>query len=154
MSEDMKKDLMEDPEDEMLKAVMGSKFQDQADGVRLHKERIATPVCTLVRNDSDDRKCSNNPETAGTGKEFPKNLGTVADKPDIRPNVAAMGNWGGKTGFFEKLRECGKWSLIFGGLCLVVFYWQQTGQMMPSAAVPSMMACTFGAAWCVGRACK
>ena len=51
MSEDMKKDLMEDPEDEMLKAVMGSKFQDQADGVRLHKERIATPVCTLVRND-------------------------------------------------------------------------------------------------------
>ena len=53
MSEDMKKDLMEDPEDEMLKAVMGSKFQDQADGVRLHKERIATPVCTLVRNDSN-----------------------------------------------------------------------------------------------------
>ena len=139
MSEDMKKDLMEDPEDEMLKAVMGSKFQDQADSVRLHKERIApqafpsvtTPACALVRNDSDDRKCSNNRETAGTGKVFHT-----------------------KPGFFEKLRECGKWSLIFGGLCLVVFYWQQTGQMMPSAAVPSMMACTFGAAWCVGRACK
>jgi hypothetical protein len=132
MSEDMKKDLMEDPEDEMLKAVMGSKFQDQTTG---------------------------GPEGPGkqtkvTGKEFPKNLGTLADKPDIRPNVAAMGNWSGKTGFFEKLRECGKWALIFGGVCLVVFYWQQTGQMMPSAAVPSMMACTFGAAWCVGRACK
>lgn len=132
MSEDMKKDLMEDPEDEMLKAVMGSKFRDQTTGGQEGPGKQAKV----------------------TGKEFPKNLGTVADKPDIRPNVAAMGNWGGKTGFFEKLRECGKWSLIFGGLFLVVFYWQQTGQMMPSAAVPSMMACTFGAAWCVGRACK
>lgn len=124
MSEDMKKDLMEDPEDEMLKAVMGCKFQDQT-------------TC--------------GPEGPGMQPKK-KCVKSVPGKNPVQDVPTKV--FGTKPGFMEKLRECGKWSMIFGGLCLVVFYWQQTGQMMPSAAVPSMMACTFGAAWCVGRACK
>lgn len=53
-----------------------------------------------------------------------------------------------------RLMSCGKNALLFGSLCLLVFYWQQTGQMMPSAAVPCMMACSGGAMWCIGRACR
>lgn len=55
---------------------------------------------------------------------------------------------------FERLKSCGKNALIYGALCLLVFYWQQTGQMLPSAAVPCMMACSGGAMWCIGRACR
>ena len=54
----------------------------------------------------------------------------------------------------ERLKSCGKNALIYGILCLLVFYWQQTGQMMPSAAVPCMMACCGGVMWHVGRACR
>lgn len=54
----------------------------------------------------------------------------------------------------ERLKSCGKNALIYGSLCLLVFYWQQTGQMLPSAAVPCMMACSGGAMWCIGRACR
>lgn len=124
MSEELKRDLMEDPEDEGLKAVMGSKFQDQTTG---------------------------GPEGPGMQpkKKCVKSAPGKNPVQDVPTKV-----FGTKPGFMEKLRECGRWALIFGGLCLVVFYWQQTGQMLPSAAVPSMMACTFGAAWCVGRACK
>lgn len=54
----------------------------------------------------------------------------------------------------ERLKSCGKNALLFGSMCLLVFYWQQTGQMLPSAAVPCMMACSGGAMWCIGRACR
>ena len=54
----------------------------------------------------------------------------------------------------DRLKRCGKNTLLFGGLCLLVFYWQQTGQMLPSAAVPCMMACSGGAMYYIGRACR
>ena len=41
----------------------------------------------------------------------------------------------------EPLVQCAKWVTLFGGLSLLFFYWQQTGQMQPTAALPCMYVC-------------
>jgi hypothetical protein len=51
----------------------------------------------------------------------------------------------------DKLKDCAKWTAGFGGLCLLLFYWQQTGQMEASAAVPSMCVCTALAGFGCGK---
>lgn len=53
--------------------------------------------------------------------------------------------------WLENLKACVKHVAIFGGLSILFFYWQQTGQMDSSAAVPSMCACTALAGLGVGR---
>lgn len=53
--------------------------------------------------------------------------------------------------WLDKLKECAKWTAVFGGLCLLLFYWQQTGQMESSAAVPSMCVCTALAGFGCGK---
>lgn len=49
--------------------------------------------------------------------------------------VKSSYNW------LDNLKDCVKWAALFGGLCMLFFYWQQTGQMASSAAVPSMCVC-------------
>jgi hypothetical protein len=44
--------------------------------------------------------------------------------------------------FTQKLMACGKKAAVYAGLCLLISYWQSTGQMEASAAMPCMMACT------------
>ena len=41
----------------------------------------------------------------------------------------------------EKLKACAKEALIFGGLSLLFFYFQQSGQMAISASMPCICAC-------------
>lgn len=41
----------------------------------------------------------------------------------------------------DKLKACGKDALLYGGLSLLFFYFQQSGQMLPSAAMPCICAC-------------
>lgn len=53
--------------------------------------------------------------------------------------------------FPDKLLDAGKNALIYGGLSFLFFYWQQTGQMEPSAAVPCMCACTMMVGWGIGK---
>ena len=53
--------------------------------------------------------------------------------------------------WLDNLKACVKHVAIFGGLSILFFYWQQTGQMDASAAVPSMCACTALAGLGVGR---
>ena len=43
--------------------------------------------------------------------------------------------------FTQKLMTCGKKAAVYAGLCLLFSYWQHTGQMDTSAAMPCMMAC-------------
>lgn len=56
-----------------------------------------------------------------------------------------------KTWYDEKTVNCVKWFLVFGGLEYLVFYWQQTGQMQESAAMPSMIVCALLAGISVGK---
>lgn len=65
---------------------------------------------------------------------------------------AADASWEAmEPGWLLSLRACAKWVAIFGGLCALVYYWQETGQMLPSAAVPSMCLCTMLAGFGIGR---
>ena len=56
-----------------------------------------------------------------------------------------------KTWYDEKAVNCVKWFLIFAGLEYLFFYWQQTGQMQESAAMPSMIVCALLAGISVGK---
>ena len=51
----------------------------------------------------------------------------------------------------EKSVNLVKWVLIFIGLEYLFFYWQQTGKMDKSAAMPSMLVCALLAGISVGK---
>ena len=56
-----------------------------------------------------------------------------------------------KTLYDEKTVNIVKWVLLFICLEYLFFYWQQTGQMQESAAVPSMIVCALLAGISVGK---
>lgn len=51
----------------------------------------------------------------------------------------------------EAMKQHTFWVLVFCFLILVICYWQKTGQMMPSAAITSMCACSMCAGVHVGK---
>lgn len=56
-----------------------------------------------------------------------------------------------KESYGARVLECIKWPVVFIGLEYLIFYWQQTGQMQDSAAVPSMIACALFAGLNIGK---
>lgn len=56
-----------------------------------------------------------------------------------------------KTWYDEKAVNMVKWVVVFMGLEYLFFYWQQTGQMQESAAMPSMIVCALLAGISVGK---
>lgn len=56
-----------------------------------------------------------------------------------------------KTWYDEKVVNLVKWVLLFICLEYLIFYWQQTGQMQESAAMPSMIVCALLAGISVGK---
>lgn len=56
-----------------------------------------------------------------------------------------------KTWYDEKTVNMVKWVVVFMGLEYLFFYWQQTGQMQESAAIPSMIVCALLAGISVGK---
>ena len=56
-----------------------------------------------------------------------------------------------KTWYDEKTVNVVKRVVVFMGLEYLFFYWQQTGQMQSSAAVPSMIVCALMAGISVGK---
>ena len=56
-----------------------------------------------------------------------------------------------KTWYDEKAVNLVKWALFFICLEYLFFYWQQTGKMDESAAMPSMIACALLAGISVGK---
>jgi len=51
----------------------------------------------------------------------------------------------------EKIKACAKDALLFGGLSLMFFWFQQTGQMAMSASMPCIVACVALAGFGVGK---
>lgn len=51
----------------------------------------------------------------------------------------------------QRLMNAAKWTGFFGCLSWIFFYWQESGQMHPSAAVPCMCACTAMVGWAIGK---
>ena len=56
-----------------------------------------------------------------------------------------------KTWYDEKAVNLVKWVLLFICLEYLIFYWQQTGKMDESAAMPSMIVCALLAGLSVGK---
>lgn len=56
-----------------------------------------------------------------------------------------------KTWYDEKTVNMVKWVVVFMGLEYLFFYWQQTGQMQFTAAMPSMIVCALLAGISVGK---
>ena len=56
-----------------------------------------------------------------------------------------------KTWYDEKAVNMVKWVVLFMSLEYLFFYWQQTGQMQESAAMPSMIVCALLAGISVGK---
>ena len=56
-----------------------------------------------------------------------------------------------KTWYDAKAVNMVKWVVVFMGLEYLFFYWQQTGQMQESAAMPSMLVCALLAGISVGK---
>ena len=73
----------------------------------------------------------------------------TSHKPSIEPTDAEYETV--KTWYDEKTANLVKWVLIFIGLEYLFFYWQQTGKMDESAAMPSMLVCALLAGLSVGK---
>lgn len=56
-----------------------------------------------------------------------------------------------KTWYDAKTVNMVKWVVVFMGLEYLFFYWQQTGQMQESAAMPSMIVCAMLVGISVGK---
>ena len=103
-----------DTNDIGLKQIMGNRFQD---GTR-------KPMVEEFKKVSTD-----------TTKAKKAKLGI----PD-EPKKAIWSPFNAEPSFTQKLMNCAKWASLFTALYLLFFYWQQTGQMAPSASVPAMTA--------------
>lgn len=73
----------------------------------------------------------------------------VAQKPTREPVDAEYEPV--KTWYDAKAVNLVKWALLFICLEYLFFYWQQTGQMQESAAMPSMLVCALLAGLSVGK---
>ena len=54
----------------------------------------------------------------------------------------------------EDMKECVKSSFIFGGLNMLIWYWQISGLMDESIALPSMLVCAVLFGLGIGKCCK
>lgn len=104
-----------DTKDEGLKGIFGDRFSD-------------------ATAENPEKKSVNAPKANTTQKG--------AEKPKTKAVPATQWEPVPERSFPQKLVACAKKALVYAGLCLLFFYWQQSGQMEPSAAVPCMMFCT------------
>lgn len=51
----------------------------------------------------------------------------------------------------ENVKECVKAIILFGGLGMLFLYWYKTGQIVASAAFPSIIVCTLLAGFGIGK---
>ena len=64
-----------------------------------------------------------------------------AEKPILKPRDAQWEPEPHEPTQMEKLKACAKDALLFGGLSLMFFWFQQTGQMAMTASMPCICAC-------------
>lgn len=134
MSNELKRDLMEDADDAGLKAIMGGKFQDLSNAAsNLNAPERLRPV----KNHDQQAHISD--------------LGIAADK-----NRPAMdGQWAkpNTASTIAKLKACVKSASIYSGISLLLFWWQQTGMLASKAAIPSFIVLALLAGLQIGRVC-
>lgn len=135
MSEIERKEM--DLEDEGLKEVMGSSFIDATVPLPEMPEPKQANACTTCTNKTAHK---------------PTNDPTKAFEDCTEWHPIKQRTW------MDDLKDCTKTALIFGGLNMLIFYWQQAGLMDESIALPCMIACAvlFGLGFgkVMGRGCR
>lgn len=53
--------------------------------------------------------------------------------------------------FMDDLKDCTKSTLLFGGLNILIWYWQEAGLMDESIAMPTMLVCAALAGLGIGK---
>lgn len=112
MSEKVTPSVMEDPEDLELKKLMGSHFQDR----------------------------TQDPPPASKGEKKPEPVEAPTEKKPCRKVMDAT--WmpvKAESGEIQRLVNCAKGTVVYGGLSAVLFWWQQAGLLAPEAAWPSFI---------------
>ena len=107
-------------------------------------------LCGLVKFTDATATVQKPSETAkkSASKEPVKEKKT-AQKPTSKPMDAEYEPV--KTWYDAKTVNMVKWVVLFMGLEYLFFYWQQTGQMQFTAAMPSMIVCALLAGISVGK---
>ena len=107
-------------------------------------------LCGLVKFTDATATAQKPSETAkkSASKEPTKEKKT-AQKPTSKPMDAEYEPV--KTWYDTKTVNMVKWVVLFMSLEYLFFYWQQTGQMQESAAMPSMIVCALLAGVSVGK---
>ena len=107
-------------------------------------------LCGMVKFTDATAKAQKPVETSKkpASKEHAEEKKT-AQKPTSKPMDAEYEPV--KTWYDEKTVNMVKWAAVFIGLEYLVFYWQQTGQMQESAAMPSMIVCALLVGISVGK---
>lgn len=116
-----------DPDDIGLKQIMGNRFHDAT-------KPMVEPISTKSTNPCKESNVSPKPS-----KIMDKAMDAQWEPARPEPN------------WLDNLKACAKAVLLFGGLSFLIFYWNQTGLMAESIAVPSMCICTALAGWGAGR---
>lgn len=104
-----------------LKQMFGERFHDETDKPR------SEPVTV------EPKKVSTN--TTPIKKTAQSDAGDGQKAKEAQWEPVKERNW------MDNLRECARAAVTFGGLNLLIFYWQQVGLMDSSVAVPSMCVC-------------
>lgn len=115
-----------DNEDLGLKGIFGERFHDETQGKAAGEDAKSKAPAAA--------KCEKK-----TGKAVHKPLDAQLEPVKPKPNQ------------MDKLKACAKDALLYGGLSLLFFYWQQTGQMAITASMPCICACCVLAGLGVGR---
>lgn len=117
-----------DPNDIGLKEIFGERFQDEA----TQKPTVAQGSARPTNTTQAEKKAH---------KPISKAVDTQWEPARPEPNQ------------MDKLKDCAKYAVLFGGLSFLIFCWNEAGLMASSIAVPSMCVCTALAGWGVGKSC-
>lgn len=98
-------------DDMELAAMMGDKFVDET-----------VPLSEM-------------PRTTEETTDVPKPKKTAGKPMDAQWMPTKQRNW------MDNLKECAKSSLIYGGLNMLIWYWEMSGLMDESIARPSSLVC-------------
>lgn len=109
-------------EDAELAEMMGSQFIDQT-----------VPLSEMPRTNEEY-------------SDIPKPKKTAEKPMDAQWQPTKQRN------FMDDLYDCTKSTMIFGGLNVLIWYWQGAGLMDESIALPSMIACAVLAGIGIGKA--
>ena len=116
----------------------------------MNDELFDDELCGLVKfTDSTVKPTHPVEEEKKTSNKEPVKEKKTAQKPTSKPVDAEYEPV--KTWYDEKTVNMVKWVVVFMGLEYLFFYWQQTGQMQFTAAMPSMIVCALLAGVSVGK---